>query len=196
MKINKKKALSIILCLLVLFASSCGKEEEQTSSEIFISEIHEEDNEKKPENITWEEFVAFSDEKKEAFFEGFDNAEEFNEWLDEAQSKDIIKDVPWENGGKKPWEYSWEEYVSLPNNQKDSFFDSFESAEEFNRWLEKAQNGEIESDIPWERGEKLPNEYTWEEYVALPENLKDAFFYSFETLEEFNDWLKRVQNEE
>ena len=104
--------------------------------------------------------------------------------LDEIESL-----LPWENSGKKPADYTWEEYLALSNSEKEMFYESFENSEEFDEWATKAQNDAL----PWNSGEKKPADYTWEEYLALSNSDKELFFESFENTEDFDAWLDANQ---
>jgi len=160
----------------------------------------EEAGAKQPGDYTWEDYLALPDEEKDSFFESFESVDAFDKWLNKVNggstsggstagdSSDIQSGIA---GNKKPEDYSWEEYLALPDEQKDAFFESFGSTEAFDEWLEKAR-GEA-GEYPWENGEKQPKDYTWEEYLALPDEQKDAFFESFESLEEFDKWLTKNQ---
>jgi hypothetical protein len=46
---------------------------------------------------------------------------------------------PWENGGKKPSEYTWEEFNALDGLQQEFFFLWFDSADAFEVWMTEAQ---------------------------------------------------------
>lgn len=46
--------------------------------------------------------------------------------------------IPWENGGKQPIEYTWEEFEKLSGEQQEIFVESFDSAEEFEKWEKNA----------------------------------------------------------
>ena len=79
-------------------------------------------------------------------------------------------ELPWEKGGKRPDEYTLEEYEALSAFEQDAFFESFDSVDDFDRWMTRVYGNEV---IPWEDpGAKQPNEYTWEEYEALSEAMK------------------------
>lgn len=101
---------------------------------------------KEPEAYTWEEYQALDDEKKDSFYESFDSPEAFEAWLQKvnpqilestAQTEVALEENPWENGGKSPEEYTWEEFQTLTEDQQESFFLSFESNEKFEAWMER-----------------------------------------------------------
>ena len=145
---------------------------------------------KLPEEYTWEEYEALSPAQKELFFDYFDSSEAFDAWLQEAQKRVYL---PWADGGKQPWEYTWEEYEALTTAQKEAFFDAFGSAAAFDTWMRSAC-GVTKPTYPWEAGGKQPEEYTWEEYEALTPGEKDAFFDSFESVEAFDAWMENAVN--
>lgn len=145
---------------------------------------------KQPEEYTWEEYEALSPSLKELFFDYFTTHEDFDAWLQDAQKQVYL---PWLNGGKQPWEYTWEEYEALTTAQKEAFFDAFGTTEAFDRWMRDV-NGATEPVYPWENGGKQPWKYTWEEYEALTPAEKEAFFDSFDSIEAFDAWLETAQN--
>lgn len=145
--------------------------------------------EKKPSDYTWEEYLALSDDEKNTFRDKFESQEEFSEWLLRVQP-DTDTLIPWENGGKQPSEYSWDEYNALSKEQQEAFYKSFESHEDLLLWYNRVQPGSgVTSDLPWENGGKQPSEYTWEEVQAMPEEMQEEFFNSFDSMEEFEKWL-------
>ena len=58
---------------------------------------------------------------------------------EKAKSSDIEIELPWENGGKAPEEYNWEEFNKLTGPQQIKFQNSFEKYEDFEKWIEKAR---------------------------------------------------------
>ena len=142
--------------------------------------------------ITWEEFESMTLEEQVVFQNSFDSLEEFDEWLKKAQTEEK-KDVPWENGGKKPKNYTWEEFESLTAEQQIMFQNSFKKVEDFEKWMEKVQ-GTAEIETPWKNGGKQPKDYTWEEFEALTAEQQMAFQSSFEKTEDFEKWMEEAQN--
>lgn len=144
---------------------------------------------KQPSEYTLEEYEALSEFLQDAFFESFDTKDGFSQWMSKASGKAI---GPWENGGKQPSEYTWEEYEALSDELQASFQDSFGDIVAFDRWLTEAQAKVV---LPWDNGGKQPSNYTLEEYEALSDFLKDAFFESFETETGFRVWMSRAKGE-
>ena len=97
---------------------------------------------------------------------------------------------PWENGGKQPKDYTYEEFDALSAEQQLEFQESFKSTDEFNEWLNKAQWVAVE--VPWENGGKQPEDYTWEEFEALSDEQQMAFQNSFEDNKDFENWYYKV----
>ena len=148
----------------------------------------EEDGVKQPDEYTWEEYEDLSETEKNAFFECFDDVIDFDAWLTDAQAN---AKLPWEKGGKQPDEYTWADYEALSAFDQDAFFESFDSAEDFERWMNKVTGNGY---IPWEEdGAKQPDEYTWEEYEALSETAKKAFIESFRDMADFDEWVMDAQ---
>ena len=54
------------------------------------------------------------------------------------------------------------------------------------------KNDVPDTDNPWENGEKEPSEYTWEEFLALDDNPKEAFVESFANPSDYDKWLEKV----
>ncbi len=141
---------------------------------------------------TWEEFEAMTPEQQLEFQNRFKNDKEFEDWLENAQNVEVY--VPWEDGGKVPSEYTWEEFEALAANQQIVFQNSFESDDAFEEWMEKASD--IGTDVPWKNGGKAPSDYTWEEFEALTADQQMVFQNSFENIEKFDEWLNKVDPEE
>lgn len=167
------------------------------------------DDEKSPEDYTWEEFLALSEVQKDAFYESFDSPEDYEAWMDanrptEPQVTEPPETVP--QVFEKPLtEYTWEEFLAMSEEEQDSFFRQFESTEAFEAWMNAVKPAETEPaqppvettepENPWESGEKDAQEYTWEEFLALSPEEQEQFFLSFETSEEFEAWMNRVNPE-
>ena len=70
-----------------------------------------------------------------AFQNSFESFEEFEVWMkkvngDTSETEENIElELPWENGGKQPSEYTWEEFEALEGGQQIAFQDSFGSFE-------------------------------------------------------------------
>ena len=148
---------------------------------------------KQPNEYTWAEFIVLSAEHQELFFEWFDSAEEFIAWQKKAQNGVGAVGVPWENGGKQPNEYTWEEFEALSAEYQEVFFEWFDSPEAFAAWQEQAQREGGAVGVPWENGGKQPNEYTWEEFEALSAEYQEMFFEWFDSPDDFQEWMNQVK---
>jgi hypothetical protein len=148
---------------------------------------------KQPSEYTLEEFEALTDYQKKAFVDSFGSEAAFERWLSQAQEpENDDEQLPWENGGKQPSEYTLEEFEALTDYQKKAFVDSFGSEAAFERWYEKALEEEDAEELPWENGGKQPSEYTFEEFERLSEYQKKAFVESFGSEAAFERWLNSV----
>ena len=107
-------------------------------------------------------------------------------------SEETEIELPWENGGKQPSEYTWEEFNNLTGPQQIKFQRSFSSEETFEQWMMDAQNGNVE--IPWENGGKQPSEYTWDEFTSLSGDLQIKFQKTFESDAEFQNWMNQARD--
>ena len=108
-----------------------------------------------------------------------------------VQSGTDITVAPWEDGGKKPTEYTYAEFEALHPAHQIAFQEWFGGLDKFDEWLQKANYVEVEK--PWESGGKKPSEYTYEEFEALTPGQQIAFQNSFESMDEFAQWLQSVQ---
>ncbi len=134
-------------------------------------------------DYTWDEYQALTDVQREVFFESFESPEEYDLWLRKAQGSDLY---PWEEEGRNVSDYSWEEYEALSEEEKGLFQMCFEDIMAFDNWLTSAQSRML---LPWEKDGKAPADYTWEEYEALSDYLKDAFFESFDDPQALDTWI-------
>lgn len=141
------------------------------------------DNNRKPDEYTYEEYEALTEEQQVAFQEWFGSGNGFDEWLNSVIGAE--PELPWENGGKKPNRYTYAEFEALTEEQQVAFMEWF-TGDGFDRWL----SGEIaeDSDLPWEDGGKKPDEYTLEEFESLSEDEQIAFMDWF-TGDGFDEWL-------
>lgn len=152
---------------------------------------------KPPESYTWEEYQAMSNEEKDELFDRFDSLEDFEKWLSSVEPEETLPDFSWNEPGKTPDEYTWEEYMALTAEKKEAFYLWFETEDAFESWKEKAQPNETEPPaIDWDDSEKKPNEYTWEEYQALTPEEQDAFYLWFASKENFETWVNQVKPQE
>ncbi len=158
----------------------------------------EKEGHKPPSEYTWEEFEKLEGIQKDLFFESFGSAEAFEMWMSAAgfpvQQTIPFERLPWDQDGKQPCDYTWEEYQHLTESQKDCFYESFNSADNFAAWMDAAKPKQetAMNKLPWEVTGVAPNAYTWEEYLALQSDEQDLFFESFESPEAFDVWMDRV----
>ena len=93
---------------------------------------------KQPAQYTYEEFEALSPVLQEAFVESFESADDFREWEKNSGYVDpdasVKTELPWEKGGKKPEDYTIEEFNDLSGPQQEAFVESFGSADAFEKW--------------------------------------------------------------
>ena len=90
--------------------------------------------------------------------------------------------------------YSWEEYQALSLEDQDAYFQTFDSVESFEAWMEAVKPTESAMlDLVWDKPEKNPDAYTWEEYQMLDAREKDAFYRWFASEKAFEEWLESVK---
>ena len=93
-------------------------------------------------------------------------------------------DLPWENGGKQPADYTWEEFEALSDEHQMAFQNAM-GATDFEIWKEWVQR----PPLPWElEGAKQPEEYTWEEFEALSDE-HQIDFQNAMGQEAFEEWM-------
>lgn len=107
-------------------------------------------------------------------------------------SHELVSNYPWENGGKQPEEYLYSEYLALSTEQQSAFANTFESADAFTAWQRSAIDRDDSLHLPWQSGEKQPEDYTWEDFLALSDAEKDIFYLAFPTTDAYHQWEDRV----
>lgn len=154
---------------------------------------------KAPDAYTWDEYQNMSSKEQERLFNRFDSLEDFEAWKDSVQPQVTEPDFQWNEPGKLPSEYSWEEYSSLTEEKKEAFFRWFESKDAFESWMDGAKPEETTPVVPaWNEQGKTPDAYTWAEYQALSPEQQDAFYLWFSSKDAFESWMtaaKPVQTE-
>lgn len=138
--------------------------------------------------VTYADYLAMTPDRQIEFQNSFSSMEKFTEWLDMVTNTTVY--LPWENGGKKPRDYTYDEYEALTVDQQIAFQESFESFDLFTEWLDRATG--VQSEFPWEIEGKLPEDYTFEEFNALSVDLQIAFQESFATFDDFSAWLEKA----
>lgn len=144
------------------------------------------ENGKEPGDYTWAEFEALTAEQQILFQNSFDSMDDFDRWLQASQPDETIPTI--EQGEKSLWDYTWEEFEAMSPGEQMAFQNSFESLEDFDRWLQEAQMSTDE--LPWVRDGRRPEDYTWAEFEALSPEHQFIFQSSFETEDGFEKWLE------
>ena len=149
---------------------------------------------KQPKDYTYAEFETLTAGQQMAFQNSFGSYEAFDAWLQKALSGDTDEEtLPWEvPGAKQPAEYTYAEFEVLTAGQQMAFQNNFGSIEAFDAWLQKALSGDVGEEImPWEVvGAKQPEEYTWDEFIALSPGQQIAFQSAFKEADGFEKWLE------
>lgn len=176
-------------------------EETEQEEEVVDIDLPWEDSGKQPEEYTWEDFEALDAGQQIAFQDAFTEEDGFDQWLQKNEpvpdSEEIKMECPWENGGKQPEEYTWEEFTALDGELQILFQSSFKDTDGFAKWLEvhepqsdTAEASDAEITCPWDvPGAKQPEAYTWEEFNALEGGLQILFQSSFAEEDGFDKWL-------
>ena len=110
---------------------------------------------------------------------------------------EIELDLPWDQGGKEPSDYTWEEFEKLTPEQSIAF-QNYLGQSGFETWMnsvkemEQEQVSEVVS-APWEEaGAKQPEDYTWEEFEALTPEQSIAF-QNYLGESGFETWMSSVK---
>ena len=151
-------------------------------------EIPWKNGEKQPSEYTLSEYEELSEILKIAFRNEF-TEEEYEAWREEAERSAAEQvEMPWEEpGATPPDDYTHEEYLALTPAQQIAFQKCFD----FASWLDRVQGGTTDTEeMPWEEpGATQPDDYTYEEYLALSPAQQIAFQKCFD----FYAWLDRVK---
>ena len=152
---------------------------------------------KQPSAYTWAEYNALDEKYQDGFYAWFEkNDMKFEDWQTQAQEEHDrfeAEELPWENGGKQPSEYTWAEYHALTKGQQIAFQQSFSSVNAFDAWMQQMQPDT--SGMPWESG-KRPDEYTIAEFEALSGAEQMAFQQWFGSNAAFERWMQNGQSED
>ncbi len=108
-------------------------------------------------------------------------------------SSEMNKDAGLLSTDKAPYGYTWDEFENLSPDEQIEFQQSFESPEEFEEWMDEATTEA--TDAPWEKENKQPSDYTLEEFEALSGKEQIEFQQSFESPEEFEEWMNEATTE-
>ena len=150
---------------------------------------------KQPDAYTWEEYLALSLEKQEAFFLWFETEADFEAWIESVKpAETTVSVMQWNKTGKQPNQYTWEEYQALSQEEQEAFFLWFERETDFEAWMASVKPADTSAPVmQWDKAEKQPNQYTWEEYQALSPEEQEAFYHWFDTKKAFESWMKTAK---
>lgn len=147
----------------------------------------------KPINqYTLSEYENMTEEEQISFKKRFENEEEFKKWHADIQVKSKAQ-MPWDNDGKTPDQYTLEEFEALNSIEKIAFSEWFKSEDEFFAWQDKVEQ-QNKAPLPWEAdGAKMPDQYTYDEFSALTGEQQMHFQYWFKSIDDFDKWLTSAQ---
>lgn len=167
------------------------------SDENIIVDIQWDKHGKNPDEYTWEEYLNLNLEEKDAFYHWFDSKQEFELWIEKTKPKEKTEISKWNKSGKLPNEYTWKEYQLLEAEEKDAFYNWFNSKDDFGEWKNSVISAEKEKEIQeWNKMGKEPNEYTWQEYQLLNSEEQEIFYHWFGSIDAFEDWMNDVKPSE
>ena len=162
---------------------------------------------KRPEELTWQEYESLTPDQQAIFPDLFASMDAFYAWMNKAQNIQTTPAVTTppqattppastpNTGSKAPQDYTWEEYNALPLEEQATFPDRFPSMDDFRAWMEKAQQ-EAENpglDIEINLNGKRPEDFTWDDYMALTVEQQMIFPDYFDSMDAFNAWYERVE---
>ena len=212
------KLTVLLIALLCLLLTACGKDKEATMGPAGTETVAQEQNQaqtgtqatepyetetaglmpweaegaKQPEDYTMEEYEELTADQRKAF-RNYLGAAGYAAWLERAEKDAEPVNIPWEiPGSTQPKDYTWAEYQALTEGQKKAFMEHL-GPQGLEAWLAKVQDKKTEN--PWEvPGAKQPKDYTWTEYAALT-NKQQAAFANYLGTSGFRSWLNRVQGQ-
>ena len=193
MKHTKKICILASAAILgVALLGGCGEKKEQAPTvKVDVPVV----SGKQPSQYTWEEYLAMDEARREAFRKSFGSDAVFEAWMEKAQRQEPTEEsaeLPWEQGGKQPADYTWAEFEALTGEQQMAFQSAL-GPEAFEAWLNRAQN--LVEPNPWDQpGAKQPADYTWAEF----EELSAAHQMTFQSAlgeEGFEQWLTQAQRQ-
>lgn len=189
-KVSKKVlwilvALVLLCVVIAVITATANKNEEaetQTTEENGMISVS-----------TWEEYLALSLEEQDTFYLQFSSREDFELWMQQVKPSEMTEPLlKWDEAGKNPNEYTWEEYSLLTAEAKEAFYQWFDSRDAFEEWMKRVSDTEDqENTVSWDKVEKQPSEYTWAEYQALSPEEQEKFYQWFASVEAFESWLER-----
>lgn len=136
---NKSKIVLVFLVIFLLTVMTSCTTNHDNTVQVNISDADSncpwELGERSPDQYSLSEFKALSDSQKEMFFEWFESDEAFDKWFSIAEYEETYGELPWNHGGKKPDEYTWNEFQKLSDSQQEMFFEWFDNEESFDSWM-------------------------------------------------------------
>lgn len=130
-------AILLIMSICIVGCASEEKENVEGSSSATQSQFTMSDINKEITQYTWEDFESLSGDEQIKFQSSFETEEDFEAWMNDAKAEDY--NLPWENGGKQPAQYTWEEFEALSGAQQIQFQNSFDSIDDFDDWLKSVK---------------------------------------------------------
>ena len=187
--------LGIILCAAILFL---GNNTAEPTTESTVGETQFAIENKSPDMYTWEEYQALSLEDQDAFYQWFGSVDAFEAWMKAVNPDETTVNIgTWNEPGKQPNEYTWEEYQALSAEKRDAFIQWFDSTDAFEAWRQAVRpNDNTVFDKTWDKSGRQPNEYTWEEYQALKSEDQEAFYQWFGSVYAFEAWMDAAKPDE
>lgn len=163
-------------------------------------------------DYTWEYFASLPPEEQVLFPDNFASMEDFYNWMDAVKPTEPPTEATTEAtdpteppptidiSNKDPEDFTWADYQALPMDLQALFPDYFENMDAFYAWYNRVNpNGSaVEPDTePTEEIEVIlhPEQYTWEQYKALPPEQQMLFPDYFESYDDFKAWWERENPE-
>lgn len=162
-------------------------------TEVPVAAIDWDEEKKKPDQYTWEEYLMLQGENQDGFRAWFGSEDAFRRWMESVRPEETVSDpVTIDFSVRKPDAYTWEEYQALSSEEQEAFYQWFDSRNAFEAWMERVKPAETQPSTPvWNKPGKQPDAYTWAEYRQLTQEEREAFEAWFGSDTAFETWAEK-----
>lgn len=180
----------IIIGRIVLFGTNENVKQKDEEIEVFTINLEG----KNPEDFTWEDYQKLTTEEQMMFPDYFESMDVYNVWYESVKPNETEIEVFTINlKGKKPEDFTWEDYQKLTTEEQMVFPDYFESMDVHNAWYESVKPKETEIEVFTINLEgKTPEDFTWEDYQKLTTAEQMVFPDYFDSFDVYQRWYERV----
>lgn len=160
-------------------------------------------NGRDPASFTWKEFTRLTPDQQAEFPDCFESLDAYQAWYQSVceNAAENEEEIHLDNDfldGKKPTDFTWEEYQNLTTEQQAVFPDYFESLDAYQSWcesvhpIEAADTDESILEDDYLNG-KDPANFTWEEYQNLTPDQQAMLPDYFESYDAFLEWKDKTE---